>query len=275
MPGHIGALVEAAPAHGKAGHLAVYHAERPGQAHRRPVAAVARRAVPARDRLGVGGRVGRRAAGRDEEHAPVGAPAPVGAGAGRMAAGKPEQGLGPGPLPRPGASGHACRPRHVRLPGEVADPRRGRPALAGHDAPRRQVVRHPAPAGEVRRAGPAGGGERVAADRLEVASHASRHAHVRHPPAGPRPASASSPTRAASGQGAWPDVTCPTSGTVRRATLPPTPALPATGAQGDSVPSADLLRALTNKFPPRPPYVLSHRTQLFSLHKKPFDRKNT
>ena len=41
-----------------------------------------------------------------------------------------------------------------------------------------------------------------------------------------------------------------------------------------SVPSADLLRALTNKFPPRPPYVLSHRTQLFSLHKKPFNRKN-
>ena len=49
----------------------------------------------------------------------------------------------------------------------------------------------------------------------------------------------------------------------------------APGDRGDSVPSADLLRALTNKFPPRPPYVLSHRTQLFSLHKKPFNRKNT
>ena len=199
MPGHLGALVESAPAHGKVEHLAVYHVERPGQAHRRLVAAVARRAAPARDRLGVGGHVGRRAVDRDEEHAPVGAIVPVGVDAGRMVAGEPEQGLGPEPLPCLEVSGHAYRPRHVRLPGELADLQRERPALAGHDALHQQVVRHLAPAGEVRRAGPAGGGERVAADELEVASHASRHAHVRHPPVSPRPASASSPVQAASG----------------------------------------------------------------------------
>lgn len=137
-----------APAHGKAGHLAVYHAGRPGRARRRPVAAVARRAVPTRGRPGVGGHVGRRAAGRDEGHAPVGAPVPVGAGAGRMVAGGPERGFGPGPLPCPGASGHACRPRHARLPGEVrraaesASPRTDsrsrpmRPATPTCDTPR-------------------------------------------------------------------------------------------------------------------------------------------
>ena len=251
--------------------MAVYHVERPGRAHRRLIAAVARRAVPARDCLGVGGHVGRRAAGRDEGHAPVGAPVPVGAGAGRMVAGEPEQGLGPGPLPCLEVSGHACRPRHVRLPGEVADPRRERPALAGHDALHQQVVRHLAPAGEVRRAGPAGGGERVAADRLEVASHASRHAHVRHP----RRSQASlgllaRPGRLGPRRLAGRDAPDVRHGPPRDPAANPR----APGDRGDSAPSADLLRALTNKFPPRPPHASSHGAQPLPPHDRSLDGKD-
>ena len=48
----------------------------------------------------------------------------------------------------------------------------------------------------------------------------------------------------------------------------------APGDRGDSVPSADLFRrALTNKFPPRPPHALSHGAQPLPPHDRSLDGK--